>query len=339
MYKQRPCSFKGVFNMRIEYLRKLGFNLMDSNTEYTLKIINYARKEFANIDNYKSLFRLYENIVSKVSRERPASAQTINMLHDLGKIIINNISENRSIKITHERIIASLDLWERRIIEDCNEAARIASRRLVDGDVILTHSRSTCVLKAIEYAKKENKKLTFYVTESRPGMEGLVTAEKINSIGYPVKLIVDSAVRYFMKDIDKVLVGAEAVAVNGAVISKVGTSLISLIANEARVRVFVVAPISKFNIETLFGELVELPESDWRRLMSPDVLASLPENYIARVPIYDVTPPQYVDGIATERGLFAPQAIPVVLKDVYGKWPPEVLELEELVKKIKEIIG
>ena len=339
MYKQRLDSLEGVFSMGMEYLRKLGFNLMDTNTEYTLKIINEARRKFVNIPDYKALFRFYEEIVEKVNHERPASAQAINMLRDLGKIILNGIGENISIKKVLEKIILSLDLWERRIIEECNEAAHIASRRLVDSDVILIHSRSTCVLKAIEYAKKEGKRLTFYVTESRPGMEGLVTAEKISNIGYPVKLIVDSAARYFMKDIDKVLVGAEAVAVNGAVVSKVGTSLISLIANEARVRVFVVASITKFDIETLFGELVELPESDWRRLMSPDVLASLPENYIARVPIFDVTPPQYIDGIATEQGLFAPQAIPVVLKDVYGKWPPEIPELEEIVKKIKEILG
>ena len=169
-------------------------------------------------------------------------------------------------------------------------------------------------------------------------MEGLKTAEEINRIGYSVKLIIDSAVRFFMKDIDKVLVGAEAVAVNGAVVSKVGMSLISLIANEARVRVFVIAPLSKFNVETLFGELVELPEGDWRRLMSPEVLAELPENYNARVPLYDVAPPSYIDGIATERGLFAPQAIPVVLKDVYGRWPPKVIELEDVLAKIKSLL-
>lgn len=328
----------GVFNLETGYLRRLGFNLMDTNTEYTLKIIDYITNAFANLTDYNSLFKLYKEIVRKIEYERPASAQATNLLRDLGEIVYESINDRLSIQNALEKIFSSLDLWRKRVIEECNEAAHIASRRLVDGDVVLTHSRSTCVLKAIEYARNDGKRLTFYVTESRPGMEGLVTAERISSIGYPVKLIVDSAVRYFMKDIDKVLVGAEAVAVNGAVVSKVGTSLISLIASEARVRVFVVAPITKFNVETLFGELVELPESDWRRLMSPDILASLPEKYIARVPIFDVTPPQYIDGIATEKGLFAPQAIPVVLKDVYGRWPPEIPELDELIKRIEEVL-
>ncbi len=321
------------------YLEKLGFRPIDTNTEYTLKLIDHIREKIAGVEDYRRLSRAYEEIVLKVSRERPASAQAINMLRDLGRVILNGIEDHIGVKDVMRNIHKALDLWRERVVKECEEAAHIVSRRLVDGDVILTNSRSLCVLKAIEYAKRNGKKLTFYVTESRPGMEGLITAERISEIGYPVKLIVDSAARYFMKDVDKVLVGAEAVAVNGAVVSKVGTSLISLIANEARVRVFVVAPITKFDIETLFGELVELPESDWRRLMSPDVLASLPENYVARVPLFDVSPPQYIDGIATDRGLFAPQAIPVILKDVYGKWPPEAPELEDLVKRIKEETG
>ncbi len=320
-------------------LKKLGFSIVDTNTEYSLKLIDYMKKSINNVRDYSGLAKAYKDFVDRVYKERPASAQAINILRDIGLTTAECLEDKLNIGDCVKGVVRGLSLWERKVIEGCEEAARIASRRLVDGDVVLTNSRSLCVLKAIEHARKEGKKLVFYVTESRPGMEGLVTAEKISELGYPVKLIVDSAVRFFMKDIDKVLVGAEAVAVNGAVVSKVGTSLISLIASEARVRVFVVAPISKFDIETLFGELVELPEGDWRRLMSADVLASLPENYRARVPLYDVSPPQYIDGIATDRGLFAPQALPVVLKDVYGKWPPEVPEIEDILARINSLVS
>jgi translation initiation factor 2B subunit (eIF-2B alpha/beta/delta family) len=53
--------------------------------------------------------------------------------------------------------------------------------------------------------------------------------------------------------------GADTVAANGAVINKVGTSLIALAAHEARVRTFVIATTHKFSTETVFGELVKLP--------------------------------------------------------------------------------
>ncbi len=320
-----------------ELLKRHGYSIMSSGTEYTINVLDSMRDSLTSIESYKDFYRVYRSIVDRVSRERPACAQATNVLRDIGLLIVDGVENKLSIRDICSSVSERIGYWKDRIVRDCEEAAHIASHRLVDGDVVLTHSRSLCVLKAIKKARDDGKKLEFYVTESRPGMEGLVTASEISKLGYPVKLVIDSAVRFFMKDVDKVLVGAEAVAVNGAVVSKVGTSLISLIAHEARVRVFVIAPISKFNLETLFGELVELPESDWRKLMSPDILAKLPENYLARVPLYDVTPPSYIDGIATEKGLFAPQAIPVILKDVYGSWPPAVIDLDELVYKLYEL--
>jgi len=319
----------------LEELRKHGYNVGLTATEYSLKLIDELASNVPKADDYKELRQLYENIVNKLFSERPTSAQASNMLRDIGLIILKGIKENIDVKKTKKDIVNALDSWKKKVIKECEEAALIASRRLIDGDVILTHSRSLCVLKALEYAKKEGKKLSVYVTESRPGMEGLVTAEKIAKLGFNVKLIVDSAVRFFMKDVDKVLLGAEAVAVNGATVSKVGSSLISLIASEARVRVFVIAPITKFNIETLFGELVKLPEGDWRRLMSVEVYASMPENYRARVPLFDVTPPSYIDGIATEKGFFAPQALPVIMKEVYGSWPPKLVSIEEILNALR----
>ncbi len=323
-----------------DFLKRHGYYIGYTNTEYTLKLIDdmIMRINTVKPGTYKKLCSLYEEFIDRVNKERPASAQAINLLREIGLVIAEGIEFRSNVGGIVAKINNILSNWRKKVVDECIEAAKIASRRLVDGDVVLTHSRSLCVLEAIKKAREEGKRLEFYVTESRPGMEGLKTAEEINRIGYPVKLIIDSAIRFFMKDIDKVLVGAEAVAVNGAVVSKVGMSLISLIANEARVRVFVIAPLSKFNVETLFGELVELPEGDWRRLMSPEVLAELPENYNARVPLYDVAPPSYIDGIATERGLFAPQAIPVVLKDIYGTWPPRVVELEDVLAKIKSLL-
>lgn len=63
----------------------------------------------------------------------------------------------------------------------------------------------------------------------------------------------------------KVLLGAEAIAANGAVVNKIGTSLIALAAHEARVRVFVAAETYKFSPATVLGELVVIEERDPNR--------------------------------------------------------------------------
>ncbi len=45
----------------------------------------------------------------------------------------------------------------------------------------------------------------------------------------------DSAVRSFINDVDLVIVGADAVTVNGAVVNKIGTAQVAHSAREARV--------------------------------------------------------------------------------------------------------
>jgi len=131
-----------------------------------------------------------------------------------------------------------------------------------------------------------------------------------------------------------VLMGAEAVAANGAVINKVGSSILALNAHEARVRVFVVAGINKFSLETVLGELVDIPMAREETILTPDKKKEIGENLKVFIPLVDVTPPEYIDAIITDRGVIAPQAVPFLLKEVYGSLPPRLPEIKDLVNEI-----
>ncbi len=318
---------------------ELGFSPGLTSTEYSLKLLSEVSESFSKTSDLRDLAKAYSSIASRVRAERPTSAQAINLLRDLGIEIVKSIGERHGLSYVKNNVLGFIEKWRNRIQRELSEVSKIASRRISSGESVLTHSRSMCVVKAAEYLASEGKRPVFYVTESRPGMEGLVLSEELWRMGHRVKLIVDSAARFFMKDVDLVLLGAEAVAANGAVVSKVGSSLVTLAANEARVRVFILAPTSKLSIETLFGELVQLPEGDWRRLMSPEVLNTLPENYSARAPLYDVIPPDYIDGVVSEKGLFAPQAISYLIKEVHGGWPLKTISLESLEKELGKLAG
>ncbi len=305
-----------------EELLRHGFSRGSTATEHTLRMLEYIGE---GVRRGEDVARVLRDAYERFVKTRPTSAQAYNVLRD----IVARYREGGD-------VAEAVEAWRGRVVEECREAGLVASKRLVDGDVVLTMSRSRCVLEAVKAAAERGvRDLVFYVTESRPGLEGLVMAEELAGLGYRVKLIVDSAARFFMEDVDKVFVGAEAVAMNGAVVGKVGTSLVALVAHEARVRVFTVAPSSKISLATITGELVEIPEGDWRRLMSPDVLADLPEGYNARVPLYDAAPPQYIDGIATEKGLIAPQGIPVIIRELYGTLPPRLPRLEDMLGMVK----
>ncbi|MGC9165502.1 MAG: ribose 1,5-bisphosphate isomerase [Thermoprotei archaeon] len=218
-----------------------------------------------------------------------------------------------------------------KLSEKINEAVQsitlIASRHIEDGDVILTHSLSTTVLKTLFVAHDAGKNISVIVTESRPDFEGRITASQLASKGIPVTLIVDSAVRYVMKDVDKVIIGAEAVAANGAIVNKIGTSVVAMVAYEARVRVHVLAGTYKFSPETMIGIPIKIEERDPTVILPDEVRKTYGLfNVKVRAPIYDLTPPEYIDMIITERGVFPPQAAILILKESYG-WPPLNLNL------------
>lgn len=208
----------------------------------------------------------------------------------------------------------------RTAIENIGE---IGARRIRDGDVLMTHCHSSAVLKVIETAWRQGKKIKVYATETRPRFQGRITAERLAQLGIPVTLIADAAVRYFMNDVDRVLVGADAVSANGAVVNKIGTSLIALAARESRTLFFVAAESYKFSPETMFGELVKIEERDPSELISASELKY--QNISVANPSFDVTPPEYIDLIITERGIIPPQGAIFLIQDVFGVITPEEL--------------
>jgi ribose 1,5-bisphosphate isomerase len=201
----------------------------------------------------------------------------------------------------------------------------IGARRIRDGDVLMTHCHSAAVLKVIETAwRKQGKRVKVYATETRPRFQGRITAEKLAGMGVPVTLIADAAVRYYMNEVDRVIVGADVVSANGAVVNKIGTSLMALAAREARTLFFVAAESYKFSPETMFGELVKIEERDASELIPPSELKY--RNITVANPSFDVTPPEYIDLIITERGIIPPQGAIFLIHEVFGATTPEELE-------------
>jgi ribose 1,5-bisphosphate isomerase len=194
-------------------------------------------------------------------------------------------------------------------IKRSNEAVKIigqvGSRRLRDGDKVLTHCNSKAALSVIIQAHKEGKKLDVYATESRPWRQGLQTIKDLTAAGLKPTLIVDSAGRWLMKDLDAVVVGADTICSNGALINKIGTSQLALAAHEARVPFLVCAETFKFSPKTMYGELVEIEERDSSEVVK---VGEVPPGTRILNPVFDATPPEYIDAIVTEIGVVPPSA-------------------------------
>jgi ribose 1,5-bisphosphate isomerase len=242
---------------------------------------------------------------------RPTAVSLPNALRAVMRYRTDRVEEaKRAIAANADAFIAGSENAVKRIGE-------IGAHRIKDGDTILTHCNSTAAFTIFETAFKQGKNINVIATETRPRQQGYVTVDFLQKAGIPATLILDSAVRYTMKKADLVIVGADAITVNGSLVNKVGTSQVALAANEARVSFLCAAETYKFSPRTLFGEMVEIEERDPSEVLSPELQKKWPKLKVSN-PAFDITPHKYIDMIITEIGAISPEMAYWVIKDKLG---------------------
>jgi ribose 1,5-bisphosphate isomerase len=190
--------------------------------------------------------------------------------------------------------------------------ASIGSKRISNHSRVLTHCHSSTVMNMLKKAKQEGKTFEVVCTESRPVFQGRLTAKEILDAGIKTTMIVDSAVRYFMNEVDFVVVGADAITSEGNIINKIGTSMVALAAKEARTPFYVATELLKFDPVTVLGSYERIEER------SPEEVWDSPlHGLIIRNPAFDVTRRDFIHGIICEEGIIPPQAISELMNRKY----------------------
>ena len=187
---------------------------------------------------------------------------------------------------------------------------------LKDGDIVLTHCNAGSLatvaygtaLGVIRAARESGKRLSVIATETRPVMQGSrLTAFELLHDGIDVSLITDTAVGHMMARgaINRVIVGADRVLHTGHVFNKIGTYQVAILANKHNVPFYVAAPLSTFDFESN-------PEDVIIEDRSVDEVVKIGKKRIApkgvRVfnPAFDITPPEFITGIITQKGILKP---------------------------------
>lgn len=164
-----------------------------------------------------------------------------------------------------------------------------------DGTTIMTHSRSSTVLRALFLAKDRGRNFAILCTESRPIFEGRELARQLAQQGIEVTLVTDAAVAHSMNQVDLVMVGADSISSRGLV-NKMGTHALALAANAHGVPFYALCGIEKFLPSDYPHMEIELkdPREVWEDF--PEEVAVL--NYY-----FDLTPLEFVSAVVTEKGL------------------------------------
>ncbi|MDH7564082.1 MAG: S-methyl-5-thioribose-1-phosphate isomerase [Candidatus Bathyarchaeota archaeon] len=181
-----------------------------------------------------------------------------------------------------------------------------------DGDVVLTHCNAGALatvdygtaLGVIRAAWEAGKRIRVFATETRPQLQGArLTAYELRQAGIPVTLITDSMVGYVMSKrlVNKVIVGADRV-VQDAVINKIGTFTIAVLAREHSIPFFVAAPTSTFDL-TNRSDSVIIEQRKSEEVTHVGSIRIATKSVDVLNPAFDVTPLKYVTAVICEQGI------------------------------------
>ncbi|WP_078856334.1 S-methyl-5-thioribose-1-phosphate isomerase [Streptomyces sp. NBRC 109706] len=149
-----------------------------------------------------------------------------------------------------------------------------------------------------------------WVDETRPLLQGArLTAWEAARAGMPYSVQVDGAAGslFAAGEVDAVLVGADRIAADGSVANKVGTYGLSVLARHHGVPFVVVAPVSTVDLATADGAGIRIEQRSGHEVteLAPGVSVA-PVGAQAYNPAFDVTPPELVTAIVTDRGVVSP---------------------------------
>lgn len=185
-----------------------------------------------------------------------------------------------------------------------------------DGDMVLTHCNAGSLatvaygtaLGVIRAARDSGKRLGVIATETRPVMQGSrLTAFELLHDGIDVSLITDTAVGHMMAigAVNHVIVGADRVLRTGHVFNKIGTYQVAILASKHNVPFYVAAPLSTFDFESTPEDVI-IEDRSVDEVVKVGKRRIAPKGVRVFNPAFDMTPPELITGIITEKGVLNP---------------------------------
>ncbi|PVH99451.1 IF-2B-domain-containing protein [Periconia macrospinosa] len=246
-------------------------------------------------------------------------------------------------------LLEEIDMFIRERVTAADKLIReLAVTKILPGDVILTYASSSIVEQTLLQAHHAGINFSVIVVDSKPLFEGRTLARKLANAGIKVRYFLITGASHAIKDASKVFLGAHAMMSNGRLYSRVGTALVSMLANAQSLPVIVLCESVKFTekvaLDSIVGNEVApaeelLSEAERQNLLplknllpkshpanaeenNTEGAASAPSDVLKWIDgsknlhhlqvLYDVTPAEYIDMIITEYGSLPPSSVPVV---------------------------
>ena len=227
--------------------------------------------------------------------------------------IMNVAKTGHSMEEIKELVISTAKKMADEDIENNKLMGKNGSVLFNDNDTIMTHCNAGALatvaygtaLGVIRATRESGKNIKVIATETRPIQQGSrLTAFELKHDGFDVSLIPDTAVGYSMANglVDKVIVGADRIVRTGHVFNKIGTYQVAIMAKQHGIPFYVAAPLSTFDMKTDAKDVI-IEMRKGTEVTGIGDKKTAPDDINVINPAFDMTPPELISGIITEKGV------------------------------------
>lgn len=274
--------------------------------------------EKEGLDKSRYWETLLTEALQKIAMSRPTAVNLAWAVSRMRKAWMDNMP------LTLPRLI---EVWRQEAenihVEDIELNIRLGAHGaelLSDGDTVMTHCNAGSLATAgygtalgVIYASLEaGKKIKVIANETRPLLQGSrLTAYELHKAGVEVKVACDNAAALLMHKglVQKIVTGADRIALNGDTANKIGTYGLAVLAKHFGIPLYIAAPCSTFDWHCPTGKDIPIEErmsDEVTRLPYPGGQRLAPSGVEACNFAFDVTPAALISGFITEHGVFRP---------------------------------
>ncbi|MCF7795758.1 hypothetical protein K9M42_01580 [Patescibacteria group bacterium] len=274
------------------------------------------KKEFStqNFTKISEVRKHFKKASTLLKNARPTEPLLFNGIRYVESKI--NIFDKKNTDELVSEILKSLDYYLDLLDRSLENLKSYGQAFIKNGDNIIVHCHSSSVIGVLKNAHDFGIDFSVYNSETRPLYQGRKTAKDLLEIGIETTLFPDSSSAFLINDIsgkdltmNKMIIGVDAIKLNGDIINKVGSFGMALSSYYSDVPVYIAASLLKIDVL----DNIKIEQRD-----SKEIWMNAPVNLKILNFAFDVVPSKFIKGIICEFGIIKPKEVKKYLKKYYN---------------------
>lgn len=307
VYTQIDKIYEDIQNLNIQGATNVAISTFEGMKQYLS-----LTKETDKQKIYDEFFEVGKRL-SKARLNEPLAENGVKYVKHFFKKEFSVLPEVSTMKPRLDELCAE---YLEMISESKKNIVEKSKEYLKNYDKLFTHCHSSTVETLIKELSHNDSNFEVVCTETRPRLQGRITAKNLVNAGVKTTMITDSAADSFIINrgnvtVDAILIGCDQITKGGHVINKIGSWSIAMSAHYADKPVYIITPLLKIETDSYAGDVeIEVREDS-------EIWPEAPKGLEIYNPAFEIVDNVLITGFVTEFGIVKPADVDTVVKERY----------------------